>query len=361
MGCEPELSVKLKYIQKLKDRHGKQRFYFRRKGQRPVTLPHPDAPEFLEAYYKALNGVSPKAAPAQYHETERSLRDVIGSYYASAEYRALKVSTKEVYFRLLERVRTEEYSKSPLARMEQKHVRMVVARYSESPTTANRILRLLGQLCQFSIQRGWIDTDPTVGVKRARIKTEGHTPWSDEDIAQYEGAYPIGTKQRLALALFLYTGQRKSDVVPMREKDVHGDLIAVVQQKTSARLMIPIHPELRRCLDVWEPTISGYFLTPGSNGDRPFSVKGFSATMGDWRRAAGLPDGLSPHGLRKAAARRLAEAGCTPHQIAAITGHRTLAEVERYTRDVKQVQLAREAISLLKPSVKPSKVNTSDS
>ncbi|MFT8354679.1 MAG: tyrosine-type recombinase/integrase [Gluconobacter japonicus] len=53
---------------------------------------------------------------------------------------------------------------------------------------------------------------------------------------------------------------------------------------------------------------------------------------------------LSPHGLRKAAARRLAEAGCTPHQIAAITGHATLSEVERYTRAADQEKLAREAM-----------------
>ncbi|MFX6357469.1 tyrosine-type recombinase/integrase, partial [Acinetobacter baumannii] len=50
------------------------------------------------------------------------------------------------------------------------------------------------------------------------------------------------------------------------------------------------------------------------------------------------------HGLRKAAARRLAEAGCSASEIAAITGHKTLAEVERYTRAADQERLARQAI-----------------
>jgi hypothetical protein len=50
------------------------------------------------------------------------------------------------------------------------------------------------------------------------------------------------------------------------------------------------------------------------------------------------------HGLRKAAARRLAEAGCSASEIAAITGHKTLAEVERYTRAADQERLARRAI-----------------
>jgi integrase len=113
------------------------------------------------------------------------------------------------------------------------------------------------------------------------------------------------------------------------------------------RLMIPIHPRLKECIDAWEPSSSGHFLTSRGLGNSPYSAKAFSSVMSTWREAAGLPAGLSPHGLRKAAARRLAEAGCTPHQIAAITGHKTLSEVTRYTRDVRQVKLAREAIEKL--------------
>jgi len=83
------------------------------------------------------------------------------------------------------------------------------------------------------------------------------------------------------------------------------------------------------------------------------SVNNFYNQFIDWCREAGLPPGCSPHGLRKAAARRLAEAGCTTHQIAAITGHRSLAEVARYTRAAEQVELARSAMSRLRPNVKP--------
>ena len=61
-------------------------------------------------------------------------------------------------------------------------------------------------------------------------------------------------------------------------------------------------------------------------------------------RDAGLLSRCKPHGLRKAAARRLAEAGCSASEIMAITGHKTLAEVERYTRAAGQEQLARRAI-----------------
>ena len=63
--------------------------------------------------------------------------------------------------------------------------------------------------------------------------------------------------------------------------------------------------------------------------------------------AAGLPARCVTHGLRKAAARRLAEAGCSANEIASITGHVTLEEVARYTRAADQKKLAREAMSKL--------------
>jgi integrase len=64
----------------------------------------------------------------------------------------------------------------------------------------------------------------------------------------------------------------------------------------------------------------------------------------DTIQAAGLPPRCVPHGLRKVAARRLAEPGCSASEIMAITGHKTLAEVERYTRAAEQERLARQAI-----------------
>ena len=62
------------------------------------------------------------------------------------------------------------------------------------------------------------------------------------------------------------------------------------------------------------------------------------------RDAAGLPH-CSAHGLRKAAARRLAEAGCTAHEIGAITGHASLTELVRYTRAADQRRLAEAAMT----------------
>lgn len=184
--------------------------------------------------------------------------------------------------------------------------------------------------------------DPAYGIKRLKIKSESLHSWSDQEIAQFQSRWPAGSKPRLAFTLLLYTGQRRSDVVRMRPDDVSGGFISVIQQKTGSRLFIPIHQALDAEIMAWNGDRNGTFLATESG--RPFSVNGFYNVFADWCQEAGLPKGCSPHGLRKAAARLLAEAGCTTHQIASITGHKTLSEVERYTRAVEQKRLAKEAM-----------------
>jgi site-specific recombinase XerD len=84
------------------------------------------------------------------------------------------------------------------------------------------------------------------------------------------------------------------------------------------------------------------FLTTASG--KPFSAAGFTNWFRDMCNDAGLPRGTSAHGLRKAACRRLAEAGCSANVIASISGHASLREVQRYTAAADQVRMARSAI-----------------
>src|SRR5262249_26079086 len=111
-----------------------------------------------------------------------------------------------------------------------------------------------------------------------------------------------------------------------------------------AHLEIPVHPKLAEIIAATSMVGVKTFLVT-SHG-RSYSSAGF----GNWFRevcdAAGCPD-VSAHGLRKATARRLAEIGCSALQIAAITGHATLAEVQRYTKAADRKRMAREAMSKL--------------
>jgi integrase len=56
---------------------------------------------------------------------------------------------------------------------------------------------------------------------------------------------------------------------------------------------------------------------------------------------------LSVHGLRKSCCRRLAEAGCSAPQIAAISGHLSLREVQRYIAAADQQSMVRQAMQIV--------------
>jgi integrase len=118
---------------------------------------------------------------------------------------------------------------------------------------------------------------------------------------------------------------------------VNGGAIVVKQNKTGVTVTVPIVRELYAALDLC-PRDRLMFIS--GTGGRPLGAASLGNEFRDWLRKAGLPDRLSLHGLRKAAARRLAEAGCTAHEIAAITGHKTLSEIERYCRDAEKTWLA---------------------
>ena len=170
--------------------------------------------------------------------------------------------------------------------------------------------------------------------------------WSEDHIARFEAKHVIGSKPRLALALLLYIGLRRSDVVKIGPQHIHDGVLTIEQGKTEggeeAHLEIPVHPKLRQNIDATPTLGMKSFLV--THFGKPYSAPGFGNWFREQCNAAGYSD-VSAHGLRKATARRLAEIGCTAHQIAAITGHASLSEVQRYTRAADRKRMAREAMT----------------
>jgi len=333
--------IRLRYIHKVRDRYGNLRFYLRKPGHKAIRLPDNADPTFLSAYQAAL--ATTEIKPERPKIGGDTLAGLIDAWQQSAHFRQLGPSTRENYRRILRRMAFEDYATHKVAHFEAKHIRSFVARLTDTPAAANHRLRLFRMMFEFAVHDGWRDANPTIGVRRLREVGDGAASWTDDQISQYEARWPSGTQERRALTLLLYTGQRRSDVVRMGWEDVQDGLLRVHQLKTGAVLMIPIHEMLLREIEQCRAD-APRFLMSRETRPRAFSANGFYMRFVAWCREADLPAGLSPHGLRKAAARRLAEAGCTPHQIAAITGHKTLSEVERYTRAVDQTRLAREAM-----------------
>jgi len=203
----------------------------------------------------------------------------------------------------------------------------MLAKKIAAPHAARNFLKAL---------RGLMATAIPVGL-RTTTRLLGFRTWTEEEIAQFEAAHPVGSRARLAFGLLLYAAHRRGDVVPMGRQDIQDGFIRVRRQKTGAITEIPVLPELQEILSAHPVDNKTLLMT---SGGKPFTAAGFTGWFRDRCRETGLPLGLSAQGLRKAACRQFAEANCTVDQIAAFSGHASLKEVQRYTKAADQKRLA---------------------
>jgi integrase len=337
-----------KYVHSFTDRHGKQRYYFRRPGFERAPLPGlPWSPQFMAAYEAALAGQAPKVGST--HVKAGTIRALAISYFNSSGFRSLAPSTQSTYRNIIERFCRQAdkigkaYGDKSVAALRRENVVKLMAS-CDTPHSANGLRKALRALMKHAVELGWRVDDPTLEVKAARVKSDGYHSWTDDEIAQFEKRHPLGTKGRLAMDLLLYTGQRRSDVVRMGRQHVRDGWLNLKQCKTGVELAIPVLPQLALSI---EASANDHLTFLTTEFGRPFTAAGF----GNWFRkqcnSAGL-HGCSAHGLRKAAARVLAEAGCTAHEIGAITGHTSLREIVRYTMAAEQKKLAASAMAKFK-------------
>lgn len=334
-------TFKLKYVQRFYDRHGVCRHYFRKPGHKRVALPGlPGSAEFMEAYQSAQCA---RVQPGELTIKPGTISALVVAYYQSADFAALQPQTQRTSRLILDRFRSE-FGDGPAARLEPEHLRRILDKMAGKPHAAKNLLKRLRSVFRSALARGLVKRDPTTGVTVATPRTEGYRAWTDQDIEKFEAKWPEGSRARLALYLLLYTGQRRSDVVGMGRQHVRENAIHLRQRKTGVELALPIHARLQAELNRL-PKDQMVFLMTATG--RPFTPVGFYNWFTSCAREAGLPANSSPHGLRKAASRWLAEAGCSTLEIAAITGHQSLKEVERYTKSAAQARLARSAMSAI--------------
>jgi integrase len=142
-----------------------------------------------------------------------------------------------------------------------------------TPGEALNFLVALRALMRHATTAGLRADDPTVGVRAPRYRSAGFYTWTEADIAAFETKHPKGTQARLALALLLYTAQRRADVVRMGRQHVRDGLLSVTQAKTGTTLTIPLHPELRSVLEA-TPAENMTFLV--TREGKPFHPDAFS-------------------------------------------------------------------------------------
>ena len=291
----------------------------------------------MAAYKSAL---ADERLPIGRRHKDGTIGDLVASFYRSAAFGNLKPSSQRGYRHIVDPFAERDGHRLVRDMPRRVAVNIIEEIGATRPGAANLTLKVMRRLFAYAIRRDLRPDNPFAGIETYRLGT--HHTWTDAEIAAYEAVWPIGTRQRLAFDLLLYTGQRVGDVAAWRRSDVRNGEIHFVQEKTGSKLVLPLHPNLVTSMKAC-PT-KGLALFGQANG-RPITGDGLSAVVERAARAAGLPAKCVPHGLRKALMRRLAERGATTKQIASVSGHKTLKEVERYTAAADQARLARATIA----------------
>ena len=335
--------MRIKYVQHDIDRHGNDRWYYRRSGGRKIRLPSPNDARFAQAYLDARAGEEGKKV----HLGASNVGASVAAYYKHNSFTGLAPASQSQFRRILEQFRAK-YGHLGIATMRPQDVASILG--AKKPFAARNWLKALRSLMAFAKATGLRNDDPTAGIKLPPIKTTGFHTWTEAEIEQYERFHAGNRTALLGMALVLYTAARRSDAVGMGSQNVRKGVLTYRQQKTKRLLTIPLHPKLAAIL-ADTPTEHLAFMV--THRGKPYTASAFSKLLKRWFLEAGLPAHCNVHGLRKAQCRRLAEAGCSAPQIAAISGHLTLKEVQRYIDDADQAMLAEAAIERIAPHVAP--------
>ena len=328
------------------DRHGKRRWRYRHRGKAYALGPDYGSAEFWERLTAAQNGAAAASSRAS-RVAPDSLEAVAASFVKSPKVQAWATSTRVTYLGVLDELRREHGHRS-LRKMTTAHVEALMATKADRPAAANRVRKVLGMVCRHALRLGIVDRNVAAEAETYRTSGDGYRTWSEPEIARFFDVHRPGSLAHTAVALMLHTGAARVDVVGFGWHNVVGGRFEYRRKKTAGQggelISIPITGDLTALL---RSLPKGRLLFLETAQGRARSPDGLGNAMREWADKAGLPN-CSAHGLRKACARRLAEAGATPNEIGAITGHKTLAEVQRYTKAAERSGLADSAISKLR-------------
>lgn len=337
-----------------RDRHGNPRWYAIDPQGRKVRLrAEPGSDAWAAEYAAAVKGAHMEIEG----EPTGSLGWLIRQYYQSPEWKGLSDITRQSQRRIFENIRKAS-GDMMLAEITAANIRAGRDARADTPSATNNRLKRLVTLFNWGMEAGLCHANPARDVKKLKPRNTGgfHT-WTVDECLAFEARHPLGTKARAAYAMTLYLGLRRQDIPKLGPQHRTRDGFMRIQRRKKRGEHAPpqevwIAPQLAEALDALEVTGLTYLQTEYG---RPFSVPGLGNKFRDWCDQAGLPQ-CSAHGLRKAVAARMREAGCSIGDIQAVTDHDTSAEVDRYTRDAMKKQSSRRALEATFTEQKAGKI-----
>lgn len=334
------------FVSSFVDRHGKERFRFRRRGF-SVMLPPPSSREYRAAYKAALEGlvkIQPRTAAG-------TVDDLVTRFYASAQFRrgseqwqGLVRSTLEPFREQLrnDMVRDFRFDHIEALLMAKAQKRQVGKRIIGGPAAAARLREQLIRLFDLAIKLRWRADNPAEQAELpVKLDRGGFHSWTEGEIAAFQKRHALGSKARLAMEIMLWTGLRRSDTVRIGPQHVRDGRIILTAGKTGKAVDMIAAPDLVAAIKAM-PAVGMTTLLVTEYG-KPFSVAGFGSWFRDRCDEAGLPQ-CTAHGLRKALARRGADLGATQQQLKALGQWSSDRDVATYTADAEQRALADAAL-----------------
>jgi integrase len=341
-------TVKLKYVKTMFDRHGHLRHYFRRAGFPSATLPgSPGDPAFMQAYTAALAGLELPRKPRN-ATLDGSIASAVHGYLTSLDFKDKAPDTQETY-RIVLRGIAREYGDGPVASLKRKDIKKIVAKLLPQRGKARHWLKLLKILLKWCVDEGWIEDNPAAGIKNVSLDSEGHKPWPAEYIEKFRARHGLGSMARLALELLIATASRRMDALKLGRQHLQGGVITFrpnkTRRRTNVEVPIPVPVELQRAIDAMPSSTGLTFI------HKPDGTKFSKSWFGDWfrerAREAGIPDGYTPHGLRKSTAERIALASATAPELMSFGGWSSMTQADEYIRKVNRKKLAAAAAKKL--------------
>jgi integrase len=355
--------IELRYLKIEQDRHGNWRVYVRRGGKKIRIREPQGTPEFFEAYRKAVERLSPEEAPKIAPGRQPFPTGTLGwlgtKYFASDEFQALDAQSQRNRRNILESCFAEtSISREgrpigfcPLHLLTSQTVKALRDLKKDKPGAANNRRKYLSSMFGWAIEMTppLMKANPARDVRRIKYETEGFHAWTPEEFAQFEERHPLGTKAYLALALLLYTGTRRGDMVTLGRQHVRDGWLRFVPSKSRKQTKTVVLSE-KPWLPILDQTVKmspcGDLTFLVTEYGKPFTAAGFGGWFRDRCDEAGLPQ-CSAHGLRKMGATRAAENGATEHQLMAIFDWKTPGQARIYTEKARRKKLAGGAMALL--------------
>lgn len=354
------MKINLPYLAEEPDRHGNVRLYVRKKKIGRVRLKLlPSAAGFIDEYKAALDRLSAaKQAPAETSHVG-TLAWLAHEYHRSPQF--TKTDPRQQRMRMLVlRSALDEAPKPgsklrlrdcPISEFTADHVRRLRNLKQDKPSAGNRRVAEFRKMLDWGMEErsAWVKRNVAADVKPLQYDKEGFRAWTRDEVAKFEKHYPIGTTPRLALALMLYLGVRRSDAVRLGPPMVEDGLITFTPQKTRRNKKVLVLPILDVLADVIGKTPTGLKTYLVSSLGKPFDA----ASFGNWFRKrcdeAGLP-GCTAHGVRKIAAETAAENGATEKQMMEIFGWSKGDLAAYYARKANQKKIAGNAMHKMIPT-----------